>query len=107
MKSYIEVRRAMGGPFRGLYDLIADVAGDVGSASSIKTFKSDEQTGTGSAQTIPHGLGATPTLVFVVPTLVGTDGVTITEGTHGSVNCSVTVTSGAKYKVIALLIPTS
>lgn len=107
MKSYIEVRRAMGGPFKGLYDLISEVAGDVGSASSIKTFKSDEQTGTGSAQTIPHGLGATPTVVWVEFTSIGTDGANFTEGTHGSVNCSVTVTSGAKYKVIALLIPTS
>lgn len=26
MKSYIEVRRAMGGPFRGLYDLISDLS---------------------------------------------------------------------------------
>lgn len=107
MKSYIEVRRAMGGPFKGLYDLISEVAGDVGSASSIKTFKSDEQTGTGEAQTIPHGLGATPTVVWVEFTSIGTDGANFTEGTHGSVNCSVTVTSGAKYKVIALLIPTS
>lgn len=87
-----------------LYSLIAEVDTKAVAKSKVTTFKSEEQTGDGTEQSIAHTLGATPTLVFVVPTLVGTDGVTITEGTHGSANLKVTATTGAKYKVVAILI---
>lgn len=87
-----------------LYDLISEVDTKAVAKSKVTTFKSEEQTGTGEEQSISHTLGATPTLVFVVPTLVGTDGVTIAEGTHGSANLKITATTGAKYKVIAVLI---
>lgn len=65
-------------------------------------FKSTEQTGTGSPQNVAHGLGTTPSLVWVTVTNdpAGT-GFTVTEGSHGSTNCVVTVTAGVKYKVLA------
>lgn len=67
-------------------------------------FVSTEQTGTGSAQNIAHGLGVVPAAVFVSPTDTApatTGAYTITEGTHTAVNCIVTCTSNKKYKVIA------
>jgi len=70
------------------------------------TFISAEQTGTGSAQSIPHGGTNPPYAVVVVPTDTSpaTVGVfTVTEGAHDKTNVVVTVTSGKKFKVIALL----
>lgn len=65
-------------------------------------FKSTEQTGTGSAQNVAHGLGTTPSLVWVTVTEdPGGTGFDVTEGSHGSTNCVVTVTTGVKYKVLA------
>lgn len=69
-------------------------------------FQSVEETGTGSQQSIPHGLGATPTLVLCAPydnTASGSTPFTfqIAEGTHDATNVYVTATSGLKYKVIA------
>lgn len=67
-------------------------------------FVSTEQTGTGSAQSVAHGLGVVPSAVVIVPTdtAPSTVGVyTVTEGTHTSTNVVVTVTSGKKFKVIA------
>jgi hypothetical protein len=72
--------------------------------TKMKTFKSSEQTGSGSAQNIAHGLAVTPSLVIVYPTdtNVSTTGdYVVTEGTHTSTNVVVTVTSGKKYKVVA------
>ena len=70
-----------------------------------KFFCSTEQTATGSAQSIAHGLGATPAKVLVSLTdNSGSAGTfTVTEGTHTSTNAVVTVTSGAKFKVLAWL----
>ena len=70
----------------------------------MSVFKSSEQTGTGGAQDIAHGLAVTPGLVMVFPTDLtpGTDGdYAMTEGSHGSTNVVVTVTSGKKYMVVA------
>lgn len=70
-----------------------------------QVFVSTEQTGTGAAQSIPHGLGVTPSKVFVTPTDLApatTGQFTVTEGTHTATNVVVTVTSGKKYKVIAI-----
>lgn len=73
-------------------------------AAKAAVFFSTEQTGTGSAQNIAHGLGATPAGVLIVPTdltpaTVGS--YAATEGTHTSTNVVVTVTNGKKYKVFA------
>lgn len=75
-------------------------AADIGSAR-LKFFKSTEQTGTGSSQNVAHGLGVTPGLVFVMVTDAGSTYV-LTEGTHDATNVVVTVTSGKKFKVIAI-----
>lgn len=75
-------------------------AADLGSAR-LKFFKSTEQTGTGSSQNIAHGLGVTPGLVFAMVTDAGSTYV-LTEGTHDATNVVVTVTSGKKFKVIAI-----
>ncbi len=75
-------------------------------SSKLLLFISTEQTGTGSAQNIAHGLGATPTYVFVSPTDTSpatTGQFTITEGTHTSTNVVITCTSGKKYKVLAII----
>jgi predicted RecA/RadA family phage recombinase len=74
------------------------------SGTAKAVFKSSEQTGTGSAQSIAHGLGVTPTRIAVYPsdTSPSTAGVyTLTEGTNTSTNVVVTVTSGKKFFVIA------
>lgn len=67
-------------------------------------FVSSEQTGTGSAQNIAHGLSRPPSLVFIAPTDTApatTGAFTVTEGAHDSTNVVVTVTSGKKFKVLA------
>lgn len=68
-------------------------------------FLSTEQTGTGSEQSIAHGLGVTPNLALVYPsdTAPATTGVyTMTRGTDDKTNVKTTVTSGKKYFVFAL-----
>jgi len=64
---------------------------------------SAEQTGTGSEQSIAHGLGVTPGLVMI--NITGSPAtyaaLAVTEGTHDATNVKVTVTSGWKYKVYA------
>jgi hypothetical protein len=67
-------------------------------------FKSAEQTGTGAAQNIAHGLGRVPAFVMVVPTDLApatTGAYTVTEGAHDATNVVVTVTSGKKFRVFA------
>jgi hypothetical protein len=68
-----------------------------------KYFLSAEQTGTGSSQSIPHGLGVVPRLVLVL--ITGSPStysqLTVTMGTHTSTNVVVTVTSGWKFRVYA------
>jgi len=66
-----------------------------------KIFISTQQTGTGVAQNIAHGLGVVPTKVII--TMYNSGVYTITEGTHTSTNVVVTATSGCKYKVLAQL----
>lgn len=67
-------------------------------------FVSSEQTGTGSAQNVAHGLGFTPSRVFVTytdltPATAGS--VNVTYGTHTSTNVVVTVTASKKFLVVA------
>ena len=72
--------------------------------AKAKAFASAVQTGDGTAQSIAHGLGATPTAVLIVPTSTAPATVgdyTATEGAHTSTDVVVTVTSGKKYKVMA------
>jgi hypothetical protein len=74
--------------------------------SKGKLFCSTVQTGTGAAQNIAHGLGAVPAgvLVSVVDnSTAGADPFTVAEGAHTGTNVVVTVTTGAKYKVLAWL----
>ena len=75
-----------------------------GGGTNAPSFSSTEQTGTGSAQNVAHGLGVVPKAVIVWPTDTSpsTTGVyVVTEGTHTSTNVVVTVTSGKKFKVAA------
>ncbi len=67
--------------------------------SKAKMFFASQQTGTGSSQSIAHGLGAVPAGVICIPT----DGGTVTYGTHTATNVVVTVTSGKKFDVLAWL----
>ena len=74
-------------------------------AAIPQVFVSAEQTGTGSAQSIAHGLGVVPSKVVIVPTDTApatTGAYTATEGAHTSTNVVVTVTSGKKYKAVAI-----
>lgn len=69
-------------------------------------FQSTVLTGTGSQQTIAHGLGVAPTLVLISAqdnTASGSTPFTfqLVEGSHTSTNLLVTATSGLKFKVIA------
>lgn len=67
-------------------------------------FVSAEQTGTGAAQNIAHGLGVVPNKVVIVPTDTApatTGAYTATQGAHDATNVIVTVTSGKKYVVMA------
>lgn len=70
-------------------------------SSKLNYFLSDEQTGTGEAQSIAHGLDAEPALVLIIPSVIGTDGANITF-TKGSANVNVTATTGTKYRVFAM-----
>jgi hypothetical protein len=76
-------------------------------AERVKSwFVSTEQTGTGAAQNVAHGLGAAPTKVFVAPTELAADlaaGYDVAEGAHDATNVVLTVTTGAKFKVLAFL----
>jgi hypothetical protein len=78
-----------------------------GSATSLAAagrFISAETTGTGSAQNVAHGLGVIPSAVIIAPTeYSGTGAFDIAEGTHTTTNIVVTVTSGLKFKVLALV----
>ena len=69
----------------------------------LKIFVSTEQTGAGTAQNVPHGLGVVPFKVFFCLTeFAGTADVDVAPGTHTATNVVVTVTSGVKFQVVAL-----
>lgn len=73
--------------------------------AKMAIYISAERTATGNEETIEHGLGATPSAVFCVPTDTSpatAGGFTVTEGSHTDTNVLVTVTASKKYKVIAL-----
>ena len=72
-------------------------------ATRLSVFVSAETTGTGSSQDVAHGLGVTPSAVFIVLTEFGTaENPNVAEGTHDATNVKVTVASSdVKFKVIA------
>ena len=77
--------------------------------SASTGFQSTQQTGTGTQQTIAHGLGVVPSKVIVeidyIPALpdVATQPTTfITQGTHTRAAVLITALSGLKYRVLAL-----
>jgi hypothetical protein len=94
-------------PNDGLTDLsvgTADIAAGAVTFAKAAAFVSTEQTGTGSAQNVAHGLGVAPAAVLIAPTDTApstTGAYTVTEGTHTTTNVVVTVTSGKKFKVLA------
>lgn len=72
--------------------------------AKTKMFISTEQTGTGAAQNVAHGLGRVPSAVFVVPTDLTPATVgqySVVEGAHDVTNVVVTVTTSKKFKVQA------
>ena len=97
--TYPEMRRVKGGILKGLYNEIKKLAER--NDDQTKYFQSEELTGTGEAQAIPHELGAAPSVVMISLTHIEEEA-TITEGTHGTANVNVTVTEGAKFKVLAI-----
>lgn len=64
-------------------------------------------TGTGAAQNIPHGLGATPTAckayMVEIPAANVMAAVGVTAGVHDSTHAKFTATSGVKYHVTCWL----
>ncbi len=73
--------------------------------SASAMFVSTEQTGDGSAQNIPHGLGVIPAGVLIVPTDTAPATVgdyTSVQGVHDATNVIATVTTGKKYVVWAM-----
>lgn len=83
----------------------ADIAAGAVTFAKAAVFVSAEQTGTGSAQNVAHGLGAVPAGVLVVPTshpgTPDTGAFDIAEGTHTTTNVVVTVTTNVTFKVFA------
>ena len=63
---------------------------------------SDEITGDGTEQDYTHELGRTPTVVLVTITDNNGGNGVVAEGTHTSSVTKVTVTNGAKYKILAM-----
>ena len=74
-----------------------------GGIAAASRFTSTEQTGTGSAQNVAHGLSSTPSVVWwsVSEDPAGT-GFTVVPGAHDATNCVFTVTTGVKFYVHAL-----
>lgn len=72
-----------------------------GTTYASNVFLSAEVTGNGSSQDTAHGLGATPVLVFAIPSDLSGGACTVAYGTHDATNVKVTVTTGEKYRVVA------
>lgn len=75
-------------------------------AAKAAVFVSAEQTATGAAQDVAHGLGAVPSKVLIVPTETTDAGIIaggydVAEGAHDGTNVKVTATANLKFKVFA------
>ena len=84
----------------------ADIKNATIVAADTKIFVSaTEESGTGSAQNVAHGLGATPSKVIIALTEFGAStAVDVAEGTHTTSNVVVTVSpAGVKFKVWAMV----
>lgn len=64
-------------------------------------IKTGTSTGTGSSQTIAHGLTGTPNFVSVVPTATGT---AVTNLYADSTNVYLTVTNGKDYGYVFMVV---
>lgn len=78
------------------------VLGQIASQCVDRYFVSAEQTGIGTEQNITHGLGVTPRFVFGAFT-GGTTVTSMVEGAHDATNVKITVTSGAKFRILAFV----
>lgn len=79
--------------------------GRVAALATAGMFASSEQTGDGSEQSIAHGFGAAPSLVWVTLSELPADlaaGADVALGSHDATNILVTVTNGIKYRAYAL-----
>lgn len=63
---------------------------------------SAEQTGTGAPQTVAHAIGATPSMFWVSWTEIPVGGCSSTSVSADSTDVTLTVTSGAKFRIHAL-----
>jgi hypothetical protein len=74
-----------------------------GGLTAASVFKSTEQTATGSAQTIAHGLGRTPTLAWAMVSDSGATGIyTLVPGVPDATNLTFTGTAGTKFYAFGL-----
>lgn len=71
------------------------------SLQGASVFKSTEQTGSGSAQTVAHGLGSTPALYYAIPSNLTGGAYVVSAESADATNVTLTVTNGEKYKVVA------
>jgi len=65
-------------------------------------YKSVEQTANGSAQTLAHGLGTTPSMAWAVISGYTSAAFTLVPGAHDATNLTFTGTNGIKYFAFAL-----
>lgn len=76
-----------------------------GRAAALATasmFTSTEQTGTGSAQTVAHGLGSTPSMYWWTISADASGTFVVASPSADATNVTLTVTTGAKFYVYAL-----
>ncbi len=83
-------------------DVTGNVSGTAGALASGSTFTSTEQTGTGSAQNVAHGLGAAPRIVWWSLSESDENAFDVAPGTHTTTNAVFTVTAGVKFFVFAI-----
>lgn len=89
--------------FQGDQTSFADLSDGYPGGKYLPFFVSTQQTGSGVAQNIAHGLGGVPDKVIVTIEDNNAANFVATQGTHDATNVVVTVTTGAKYRVEALL----
>ena len=65
-------------------------------------YVSDEITGNGSAQSTAHGHDRAPITVFAVPSNLTGGVYVVTYGTHTATNLVATVSTGEKYRLVAI-----
>lgn len=70
--------------------------------ATASMFLSTEQTGTGSPQNVAHGFGSIPTICFAIPSELTGGIYAVVYGTHTTTNVVLTVTSGEKFRIVAV-----